>query len=177
MAKKAKKKSKPVIKSDEPVMSETPETDMVKPVGEPIQMKGDYPKANILSETPVVGGEQSTAPVVAELGKMTANVNVSDEMAAVLRPETAKVRNDEQGTPPTLPREAMTLDMPTISRPEVKKEPEPIVPAHPVICAGCKMIVDSGTVRACLNCKGSLVFCPACAKADTCHKCGKALSK
>ena len=143
MAKKAKKKLKPVIKSDEPVLPTPPP---LEELGE-----AELPKESVLSETPVVGGEQSTAPV----------------------------RNDEQGTPPTLPHEAMTSDIQTISIPEVKKEPEPIEPAHPVICAGCKATVDSSTTRACINpkCPRGLVFCPACAKADTCHKCGKALSK
>jgi len=130
MAKEAKKKPKPVIKSDEPV----------------------------ISETPVIGGEQATADIIE-------------------RPNPVPARNDEQGTPPTIPHEAMTSDIQTISIPEVKKEPEPIVPSHPVICAGCKATVSSSTTRACINCKGSLVFCPLCATAGSCHKCGKALSK
>ncbi|KKN58286.1 hypothetical protein LCGC14_0553660 [marine sediment metagenome] len=52
---------------------------------------------------------------------------------------------------------------------------EPLPPSVPVTCSGCKATVDSSTVTPCLICPRSLVFCPACAKAKTCHKCGKKL--
>ena len=115
------------------------------------------------SETPIIEGKQATAPV----------------------PETDESKPDlpspKSGAIPPI------SEWPTIERPKiVQKEPwrhnaspPPPGPVAPGICAGCKRIVESDTTRACLNpdCKGSLVFCPACAKPGSCHKCGKSLEK
>ena len=106
-----------------------------------------------LSETPVIEGEQATAPV--------GNAMTADLGEAV----TADLGK------------AMTTDIPTTPRPEVVKEPEPVELSVPVICAGCKATVESDTTRACPHCSGSLVFCPTCAKPGSCHKCGKALKE
>ncbi len=84
------------------------------------------------------------------------------------------VIEDEQATAPVEEASPET-DEPKPDLPSPTAEPAET--AVPVICAGCKMIVDSDTTEACLNpdCKGSLVFCPMCASAKTCHKCGKKL--
>lgn len=105
----------------------------------------------VISETPVIGGEQATAPPGPE----------------PIRPPTMSRSIDEIPTTPT-PEEIGPAT-----------EPKPVELSSPVICAGCKATVDSSTVRACINpeCPRNLVFCPFCAKADTCHKCGKALGK
>lgn len=120
-----------------------------------------------LSETPVIEGEQATAPVP------TAKLTITPGGDSPAEP----LRDDEQGTPPTKPHEPMTTDIPTTQRPEVIKEPEPTPISVPVICSGCKATVESSTTRACPHCSGSLVFCLNCAKPGSCHKCGKALSK
>ena len=50
-------------------------------------------------------------------------------------------------------------------------------PTGPLLvkCAGCKSMVDSATAKLCPTCPKGLVFCPACAKPGSCHKCGKGL--
>ncbi len=104
-----------------------------------------------LSETPVIGDKQ-------------AGIQPGKE-----HPET-ELKTEVPSEKPPIEAEN------TESKSTVDKS-EPVESAAPVICAGCKMIVDSDTTEACLNpdCKGSLVFCPDCAKAGTCHKCGKNL--
>ena len=69
------------------------------------------------------------------------------------------------------------IEPPPIERTDAGVQVAKLEPTEQVICAGCKRIVDSSTVMPCLNpdCKGSLVFCPMCASAKTCHKCGKKL--
>jgi hypothetical protein len=111
----------------------------------------------VISETPVIDGEQATAPIPGEVAKdLNAIADILD---------------------PPVQHEAMTLDIPAAPRPEVEAEPEPLPITDPVICAGCKSIVDISTTRACLSCPRNMVFCPNCAKPGTCHKCGKGLSK
>lgn len=112
--------------------------------------KTDGKISNELSETPVIEGEQATAPA---------------------KPQTpAGILTGKDPKP-----EVMTTDIPTTKRPKVEPEPEPIEPAQPVICAGCKATVAAETTKLCLNCPGSLRFCPTCAKPGSCHKCGKGL--
>ncbi len=126
-----------------------------------------------LSETPVIGGEQAGIQPKTEQPNTEPKIEVKEEKPPVeaKRPESKPAET----RPPAMPRSIE--EMPTIPRPEVEPKPEPIEPGYPVTCSGCKMIVDSSTVMPCLNpdCKGSLVFCPDCAKAKTCHKCGKKL--
>jgi hypothetical protein len=135
MAKKKKKKAKPVIKQVET----GPE----------------------LSETPVIDGEQVTAP---------AEVIVPKEV-----PELPSVGD---GMKPVIPHGNLPKsvdEFPTIPRPEVESDPEPAEPDNPITCSGCKAVVDSATVKPCLTCPKSLKYCPACAKAGTCHRCGQKL--
>ena len=148
--KKAKKKSKPGI-----VISKDAPQDSVTNTG---------PE---LSETPVIDGEQATAPAIREIATIgdPPAVERTAEVAQTVKPEAHKPMPRSMG------------DIKTTQRPVVEKEPEPEPIVGPVICAGCKATVSSDTVRACLRCKGSLVFCPTCAKPGSCHKCGKALNK
>ena len=123
-----------------------------------------------LSETPVIDGEQVNAPVEADVPSVQ-TVPVSPSQAT----QTVK--------PGHMPR--TLADIPTEKRPTVKQKdpwrfndsPPPAGPPRPVTCAACKGTYSFDTVTPCLLCKGSLVFCPSCAKAGTCHKCGKDLSK
>ncbi len=147
-----------------------------------------------LSETPVIDGQQANADVgepTTPAGVLTGKdpeqgtVDKTTEEAPKVTPPTVveleklptkiKMPAELTNRPPTMPRSIE--EMPTVPRPEVTKEPAPVESAEPVTCAGCKMIVEADTTEACINpeCKGSLAYCPDCAKAGTCHKCGKNL--
>lgn len=133
--KKAKKKKTVTPKSvSEPPKKETKPILADRPMGDGY---GDETKS-VLSETPVIGGEQVNAP-------------------------------PRVGAIPAI------KDMPVIPRPAIAKEPPIPVPTVPVICMGCKGTYDLDIMRICHKCKGTLAYCPACAEAGTCHRCGKEL--
>lgn len=132
-----------------------------------------------LSETPVVGGEQANAPAEPTvIPPLLPDDKIVAEATVDKKDETApKVTTPDESTIPhgNLPKSVE--EFPTIPRPEIEKGPEPAEPNNPVTCSGCKVIVDSATVRPCINpgCPKSLVYCPSCAKPGTCHKCGMKL--
>lgn len=145
-----------------------------------------------LSETPVIDGEQANVSkmrTIATIGDPPTIERTADAVQMIkpdvtyapTMPGTEIMPKEIPIVPEKLPSEiparmpATMADIPVTPRPVVEKEPEPVEPIAPVICAGCKATVESDTTRACLDCTGSLVFCPTCAKPGTCHKCGKGL--
>jgi len=77
------------------------------------------------------------------------------------------------------PKVAPTIDVTITPGAESQAEPIP-EPPNPIVfiaCSGCKRMVEPDMTRACPYCPDNRVFCPNCAKAGTCHKCGEALSK
>ena len=171
MAKKKKKKAKIEITPEEkavPVeeveLSETPvidgqqaNGDVTEPTTPAGVLTGKDPEQGTVDKT-AEEAPKVTPPTVVELEKLPTKIKMPAELT---------------NRPPTMPR---SIDeIPTIPSPEVTKEPAPVEPAAPVTCSGCKATVDSATVTPCLICPRSLVFCPACAKPGTCHKCGKKL--
>lgn len=83
-----------------------------------------------------------------------------------------KVKLENMTSKVQIPKEIIeTLSLKSIVIP---KEPPPSPPSNPVVCMGCKGIYDSSIMKVC-SCKGNPAYCPACAEAGTCHRCGKKL--
>ncbi len=101
-------------------------------------------------------------PPMEELGE----AEMSKADLAMVKTELSEtlIIEDEQPTAPVPETDELKPDLPSSAEPTVT-----------VTCSGCKGIVDLATVMPCLICPRSLVYCPACAKAKTCHKCGKKL--
>jgi hypothetical protein len=103
--------------------------------------------------------------------------------ATVEPAEAEEVRSEPELTEtPVIGGEQATLEIPELTvavtqTPGATSQAEPVEPTTPVTCSGCKAIVDLDKTTPCLNpdCPKSLVFCPACAKPNTCHKCGQKL--
>ena len=152
---------------------------MAKKRGRKPKKKEDDP---VISETPVIDGEQANAPPKVEPPE-------TPEPEPVGEPSQKDVMTIGQKAPPpeTMPRGTVykpqqhkqmprSIDeIPLAKRPVVEKEPEPVPPSRPVICAGCKATVELSTTKLCPYCKGSLRYCRMCAKPGSCHKCGKTL--
>lgn len=95
-------------------------------------------------------------------------------LALLKKPKIEQVTEPELSEMPVIEGEQATALVPETdeSKPDL---PSPTEPTVSVTCSGCKSVVDSATVIPCLVCPRSLVYCPACAKPGTCHKCGKKL--
>jgi hypothetical protein len=118
--------------------------------------RGRKPK----SETIIVATEEKEPlRTIATVGEKKKQERDTVEEQKVYRPES--MRNVEE--------------MPVISRPVVEKPPPYQPPSEPVICSGCKSTVEKSMTVLCKNCKGSLRYCPMCAKPNSCHKCGQIL--
>lgn len=162
MAKKRKKKkAKPKIEQIEE-KSEESETPVIE--GEQAGIQPEKGTPDIGPKNEVQPPEEGEKP---ESKPTNGPVDKTEETAPKVTPP------DETPKPTRMP--TSIDDIPVTKRPVVAKEPEYVEPAHPVTCSGCKAIVDSSTIVPCLLCPKSLVYCPACAKAGTCHKCGKKL--
>ena len=138
----------------------------------------------VISETPVIDGQQANAPpevVEPDVVKKAEAPAGSPSEKVVMEigkkappPEKVPVGTVYKPQRSNMPRS--WADVKTTKRPVVEKEPEPVPPEVPVICAGCKRTVELSTTRKCAYCKGGLRYCEVCAKPGSCHKCGKTLT-